>query len=169
MTPKSKYRRKSLTNTRHFFITWHRSDIKIVKPLSQRKNSEMALNYYVTKKGLLTVVKFLIFEKYVYARKFPPRTDHSILKWPMNLKYPLGQINRWVERLQECDCHRQQQINHHTAITWSIRHCPDKYKQSLSNETVSATGVRLETGELSRSLNTPTKRIAFGITVQKSY
>ncbi len=43
------------------------------------------------------------FHKYLYGRKFVPRTDHSALQWLLNFKDPEGQVACWIQQRQEYD------------------------------------------------------------------
>ena len=54
--------------------------------------------YCATKKELLAVVTFIKhFRHYLYGRKLTIRTDHSSVRWLMNVKDPEGQMARWLE------------------------------------------------------------------------
>ncbi|XP_076012965.1 green-sensitive opsin-like [Genypterus blacodes] len=46
---------------------------------------------------------------YLYGQRFLLRTDHASIGWLLNFKEPEGQLNRWLETLQDYDfgiCHR---------------------------------------------------------------
>ena len=77
-------------------------------PLSDRKGIR------VTRKELLAVVKGIHqrntpippihqFHVYLYGHCFTIRTDHAVLKWILNFRYPEGQVARWLQQLQEYD------------------------------------------------------------------
>ena len=68
-------------------------------------------NYTVTEKECLAVL-FGIQESqpYIYGTYFKVVTDHSSLKWLLNLKDPDGRLAQWSAKLQSYD--------------FKIRHCP---------------------------------------------
>jgi hypothetical protein len=56
--------------------------------------------YCMTRKELLAVVYFTkYFKNYLYGKQFTVRTDHSSLRWLLNLKNPEGQLARWLETI----------------------------------------------------------------------
>ena len=59
-------------------------------------------NYGATQLELLAVVwATRHFHHYLVGRKFTLRTDHTSLKWLMNIDNPSGLFARWITRLQE--------------------------------------------------------------------
>lgn len=96
-------------------------------------------NYCVTRKELLAVVSAAKhFRPYLYGQPFKIRTDHASLRWMVNLRDPMGQVARWLERLQEFDFtieHRQGR-SHGNADGLSRRPCSCKTcsKQVTSEE-----------------------------------
>ena len=62
--------------------------------------------YCVTRKKLLAVVMFTrLYRHYLLGKPFLIRTDHSSLRWLLNLKRPEGQIARWLEEVSQYDFH----------------------------------------------------------------
>ena len=43
------------------------------------------------------------FQHYVYGRQFTVLTDHSAVRWLMNIKEPTGRLVRWALLLQKHD------------------------------------------------------------------
>ena len=84
-------------------------------------------NYCVTRKELLAIVKAVDhFHKYLYGQEFIIRTDHSALRWLLNMKQPEGQVARWMEKLQQYNFkiqHRPGRL-HNNADALSRRPCP---------------------------------------------
>ena len=81
-------------------------------------------NYCITRRELLAVVKAIEhFHVYLYDCKFAVRTDHSALQWL--LRFPDGQIARWLEKLQQYDFTTQHRPgrSHQNADTLSRRPC----------------------------------------------
>ena len=59
-------------------------------------------NYGATQLELLAVVWVTRhFHHYLVGRKFTLRTDHTSLKWLMNINNSSGLFARWITRLQE--------------------------------------------------------------------
>jgi len=59
-------------------------------------------NYCVTRKELLAVVTFLHhFRQYLMGAKLIVCTDHGALTWLQSFRSPVGQLARWLEKLQE--------------------------------------------------------------------
>ena len=49
---------------------------------------------------MLAVVYFVIYLKhYLYGKEFLVRTDHSSLRWLMQIKNPEGQFAQWIDIL----------------------------------------------------------------------
>lgn len=60
-------------------------------------------NYCVTRRELLAIVDATrAFHHYLYGRRFLIRFDHISLQWLMSFKN-LGQLAKWLERLQQYD------------------------------------------------------------------
>ena len=68
-------------------------------------------NYCVTRRELLAVLVFTMhFCPYLLGHHLQLWTDHGSLSWLRSFKEPVGQLARWLERLQEFDfdiVHRQ--------------------------------------------------------------
>ena len=78
-----------------------------------RTLSKSEQNYCATKKELLAVVEFLEhFRPYLLGRPITICTDHGALKWLQIFKQPEGQMDCWLQKLQEC--------------SFNIVHCPGK-------------------------------------------
>ena len=78
-----------------------------------RTLSKSEQNYCATKKELLAVVEFLEhFRPYLLGRPITICTDHGALKWLQIFKQPEGQMDCWLQKLQECG--------------FNIVHCPGK-------------------------------------------
>ncbi|GFO02426.1 Pol polyprotein [Plakobranchus ocellatus] len=61
-------------------------------------------NYCITRKELLTVVRFTRqFCPYLLRHHFKVRTDHNSLRWLTSFKEPQGQLARWLEELSQYD------------------------------------------------------------------
>jgi len=66
--------------------------------------SKEQLNYCVTRKELLAIVRFMRqYRHYLLGRHFKVRTDHSSLTWLLRFKNPQGQLARWIEELSQYD------------------------------------------------------------------
>ena len=62
--------------------------------------SKSERKYCVTRKELLAVVTYVkYFRHFLYGKPFLIRTDHSSLRWLLNMKNPEGQLARWLEVL----------------------------------------------------------------------
>ena len=58
-------------------------------------------NYGITEKECLAVVYGVkLYRNYLYGTRFTIITDHSALKWLMNIKDPAGRLARWAIYLQ---------------------------------------------------------------------
>ncbi|KAL7857234.1 hypothetical protein SRHO_G00161330 [Serrasalmus rhombeus] len=91
-----------------------------------RRLSPTEQNYCTTRRELLAVVEFTRhFRQYLLGRPFIVRSDHSSLRWLVNIKEPEGQLARWLEKLAEYDfqvVHRPGR-HHQNADVMSRRPC----------------------------------------------
>ena len=89
------------------------SNLAIGAVLSQiQDNEEKVLGYYSRvlirpRKTILRNKKGVVsrhcpfIHPYLYGATFLLCTDHAALQWLLNFRSPEGQIDRWLERLQE--------------------------------------------------------------------
>ena len=71
---------------------------------ASRTLSRAERRYCVTRRELLAIVTFVQqFRPYLLGRQFQIRTDHGSLTWLQNFKDPVGQMARWMEKLQDFD------------------------------------------------------------------
>jgi len=69
---------------------------------ASRSLTKSERNYCVTRRELLAVVTFLQhFRPYLLGASFTIRMDHGALSWIHRFKEPVGQIARWLQKLQE--------------------------------------------------------------------
>ena len=83
-------------------------------------------NYCVTRRELMTVVKFVKhFKQHLYGQEVIVRTDHAALKWLLNFKNPEGQLARWIEVLSGYSLTIQHRASRHhgNADGLSRKHC----------------------------------------------
>uniref|UniRef100_A0A3B1IQI2 Gypsy retrotransposon integrase-like protein 1 n=1 Tax=Astyanax mexicanus TaxID=7994 RepID=A0A3B1IQI2_ASTMX len=91
-----------------------------------RRLSSTEQNYCTTRRELLAVVEFTRhFRQYLLGRPFIVRSDHSSLRWLVNIKEPEGQLARWLEKLAEYDFQVVHRPGHHhqNADVMSRRPC----------------------------------------------
>ena len=73
-----------------------------------RATNKHERNYPITELELLGVVYGVKqFDHYLRHHSFTVVTDHSSLRWLVNLKVPHGRLARWLEYLQQFDFHVQ--------------------------------------------------------------
>ena len=66
-----------------------------------RSLSKIERNYCVTRRELLAAVESIRqFKKYLHGQPFLLRTDHASLRWLLNLKNPIGQMDRKITKLR---------------------------------------------------------------------
>ena len=41
-----------------------------------------------------------VYRYYLYGKHFTIRTDHASLQWMLNVKEPVDQLARWIQRMQ---------------------------------------------------------------------
>ena len=76
------------------------------KPIAccSRQLNSAERNYSCTERELLAVIfATKQFRCYLYGYKFTLQTDHSALRWLLNLKDPSSRLTRWSLRLAEFD------------------------------------------------------------------
>ena len=97
-----------------FILDTDASEVAIGAVLSQVQNgverviaygsktlSRAERNYCVTRRELLAVVHFTdAYRYYLYGKHFTIRTDHASLQWMLNVKEPVDQLARWIQRMQ---------------------------------------------------------------------
>lgn len=74
------------------------------RPLAygSKRLSASEQNYCTTRRELLAVVYYVCyFRQYLMGKDFVVRTDHSSLRWLVNMKDPEGQLSRWLSKLGE--------------------------------------------------------------------
>ena len=77
---------------------------EVVIAYAGRKLNPAERNYSVTEREALAVVEGVKqFQHYVYGRQFTVLTDHSAVRWLMNIKEPTGRLARWALLLQQHD------------------------------------------------------------------
>ena len=73
---------------------------EIVIAYGSRTLTKTERKYCVNRKVLLAVVYFVKhFRHFLYGKTFTVRTDHSSLRWLMNVEDAEGQFARWLEVL----------------------------------------------------------------------
>lgn len=65
--------------------------------------AERNIHCYREREALDVVDGVLHFQPYLYGRPFTVLTDHSAVRWLMNIKEPTGHLARWALLLQEKD------------------------------------------------------------------
>ena len=80
-----------------------------------RKLNPAERNYSVTEREALAVIEGVKqLQHYVYGRQFTVLTEHSVVRWLMNIKEPTGRLARWALLLQQHDFtiqHRSEPTN----------------------------------------------------------
>ena len=110
---------------------------------SSRTLTKAERKYCVTRKELLALVTYVkVFRHYLYGREFTVRTDHSSLRWLMNIKNPEGQWARWLETLSMFDMKVEHRpgVKHGNADALSREQCRQCQVHSVSVDTKMAKG-----------------------------
>ena len=75
---------------------------EVVIAFNGRDLNQAERNYTTTERGALALVKGIKkFQPYLHDRKFVVYTDHSSLRWLMNVKDATGRLARWALLLQQ--------------------------------------------------------------------
>ena len=91
-----------------------RNGKEVVIAYAGRKLNPAERNYSVTEREALAVVDGVRhFQPYLYGRPFTVLTDHSAVRWLMNIKEPTGRLARWALLLQQHDF----TIQHRSGLT----------------------------------------------------
>ena len=91
-----------------------RNGKEVVIAYAGRKLNPAERNYTVTEREALAVVDGVShFQPYLYGRPFTVLTDHSAVRWLMNIKEPTGRLARWALLLQQHDF----TIQHRSGLT----------------------------------------------------
>ena len=81
-----------------------RNGKEVVIAYAGRKLNPAERNYSVSEREALAVVDGVRhFQPYLYGRPFTVLTDHSAVRWLMNIKEPTGCLARWALLLQQHD------------------------------------------------------------------
>ena len=91
-------------------------------------------NYCVTRRELLAVVYFMVYYRhYLMCRRVTVRSDHGCLRWLKQMRYPSGQVARWIERLAPFDwcIEYRPGARHQNADSLSRIPCPGDCPQCL--------------------------------------
>ena len=110
-------------------LSQRQKGVKVVLAYGSKVLSKSERNYCVTRRELLAVVYFTThYRCYLAGRQFLIRTDHGALRWLFNIKEPMGQVARWLERLSEFNFEIQHRAGtqHGNSDGLSRRPCPDE-------------------------------------------
>ena len=87
-----------------FTLAQKQNDTEVVIAYNGRGLNEAEKNYSTTEREALALVEGIKkFQPYLFGRKFTVVTDHSSLRWLMNVKDATGRLARWSLLLQQYD------------------------------------------------------------------
>ena len=87
-----------------FTLAQVQNDKELVIAYNGRGLNHAEKNYSTTEREALALVEGIKkFQPYLFGRKFTVVTDHSSLRWLMNIKDATGRLARWSLLLQQYD------------------------------------------------------------------
>ena len=87
-----------------FTLAQVQNDKELVIAYNGRGLNQAEKNYSTTEREALALVEGIKkFQPYLFGRKFTVVTDHSSLRWLMNIKDATGRLARWSLLLQQYD------------------------------------------------------------------